>query len=250
MRQEITQLLCVEPMSHSALNKALPEDINHETGLEKVIDQVATFKKPSGGAASKGVYELKEDMYHQYNVFFYHFTREDQSKSEEAQRARLKAAGKPQVCPPPAPPKPSKCFAGLTPLLWSPLMLHLIKLVLDRADNLKSRCFSEAQVHRVLYLVGLGLSEEERDQEGGFTKLAMEAGILEAMEKLTGSQRVVSHKELLAWTIKKMRQLGGLEVASVKMEVTEEEEDGDEAKMKKAQVIAIVLVINEQPLSH
>ena len=129
-------------------------------------------------------------------------------------------------------------------------MLHLIKLVLDRADNLKSRCFSEAQVHRVLYLVGLGLSEEERDQEGGFTMLAMEAGILEAMEKLTGSQRVVSHKELLAWTIKKMRQLGGLEVASVKMEVTEEEEDGDEAKMKRAQVIAIVLIINEQPLPH
>merc|ERR1719430_2443231 len=35
-----------------------------------------------------------------------------------------------------------------------------------------------------------------------------------------------------------MRQLGGLEVASVKMEVTEEEEDGDEAKMKRAQAAA------------
>merc|ERR1711881_182632 len=38
VRKEIIQLLCVEPMSHSALNKALPEDVNHETGLEKVID--------------------------------------------------------------------------------------------------------------------------------------------------------------------------------------------------------------------
>ena len=27
VRQEIIQLLCVEPMSHSALNKALPEDV-------------------------------------------------------------------------------------------------------------------------------------------------------------------------------------------------------------------------------
>ena len=33
VRKEIVQLLCVEPMSHSALNKALPEDVNHETGL-------------------------------------------------------------------------------------------------------------------------------------------------------------------------------------------------------------------------
>jgi E3 ubiquitin-protein ligase UBR2 len=141
VRQEVVQLLCVEPMSHSALNKALPEDVNHETGLERVIDQVAfifinfilfifpifiliitallitiyqvaTFKKPVGGASAKGVYELKEENYGEYkvfltrsdlffsgeyNVFFYHFTREDQSKSEESQRARLKAAGKAQV---------------------------------------------------------------------------------------------------------------------------------------------------------
>ena len=101
MRQEVVQLLCVEPMSHSALNKALPEDVNHETGLERVIDQVifiiiififfiffifpifiliipgtlitiyqvATFKKPVGGASAKGVYELKEENYGEYKVF-------------------------------------------------------------------------------------------------------------------------------------------------------------------------------------
>ena len=38
--------------------QALPEDVNHETGLEKVIDQVATFKKPTA-ASGKGVFELK-----------------------------------------------------------------------------------------------------------------------------------------------------------------------------------------------
>ena len=81
---EIVQLLCVEPMYHSILNKALPEDVNHETGLEKVIDQVATLKKPTC-TNSKGVYELKDKYYEEYNVFFYHYTREDQSKSEETE---------------------------------------------------------------------------------------------------------------------------------------------------------------------
>ena len=38
--------------------QALPEDMNHETGLEKVIGQVATFKRPTA-ATGKGVYELK-----------------------------------------------------------------------------------------------------------------------------------------------------------------------------------------------
>ena len=84
VRKEIVQLLCVEPMSHSILNKALPEDVNHETGLEKVIDQVATLKKPTC-TNSKGVYELKDKYYEEYNVFFYHYTREDQSKSEETE---------------------------------------------------------------------------------------------------------------------------------------------------------------------
>ena len=74
----------------------MQEDVNHETGLEKVIDQVATFKKPAQGLG-KGVYELKEELYSEYDVFFFHYTREDQSKSEEVQRARLKAANSPQV---------------------------------------------------------------------------------------------------------------------------------------------------------
>ena len=116
VRKEIVQLLCVEPMSHSILNKALPEDVNHETGLEKVIDQVATFKKPTG-TNSKGVYELKDKYYEEYNVFFYHYTREDQSKSEETQRSRLKAANKTHVSPPPKMPALCNIFSKMSFLL-------------------------------------------------------------------------------------------------------------------------------------
>jgi hypothetical protein len=45
-------------------------------------------------------------------VFFYHYTREDQSKSEEAQRARLKAAQQPQVQRWKKPKKPAQWFLG------------------------------------------------------------------------------------------------------------------------------------------
>ena len=43
------------------------------------------------------IHDVQEELYADYNVFFYHYTREDQSKSEQVQRARLKAANKPQV---------------------------------------------------------------------------------------------------------------------------------------------------------
>ena len=242
VRKKIIQLLCVEPMSHSALKKALPEDANHEAGLEKIIDQVATFKKPVGPSSSKGVYELKEEFYKDYDVFFYHFTREDQSKSEEAQIARLKAANKPQVCTPPSLPPLSKNFYGLTFLLQSDLMLYLMKLVLQRVDDLKSRCFSESQLQKVLYLIGMALVEEERLTKDGtstsfiFTNRALEVNMLEAMEELSGSQRIESHRELLAWTIRKFRSISGVEEKREVIEDTEEEED--EAKKKRAKAAA------------
>ena len=47
--------------------QALPEDVNHETGLEKVIAQVASFKKPTA-ASGKGVYELKVGQGHKLVV--------------------------------------------------------------------------------------------------------------------------------------------------------------------------------------
>ena len=37
IKKEIIQLLSIEPMPHSVLNKALPEGPNHETGMEKVV---------------------------------------------------------------------------------------------------------------------------------------------------------------------------------------------------------------------
>lgn len=46
----------------------------------QVIDEVADFKKSSGNA--KGYFELKPEYYSHYNLFFYHYTREEQSKSE------------------------------------------------------------------------------------------------------------------------------------------------------------------------
>ncbi len=144
LKKEIVQLLCVEPMSHSTLNKALAEDIHRETGLEKVVESVAVFKRGgivglSSGNVTRGVYELKKEYYDQYNVFFYHYTREEQSKSEEAQRARLKASGLPQCCPPPPPPPFTPQFAGIIGIMGCDVFMHVLSLVLQRADNLKSR---------------------------------------------------------------------------------------------------------------
>lgn len=58
IKKEIIQLLCIEPMTHSALAKGLVENVNGETGLEVVIREIADFKK-STNPGHGNHYELK-----------------------------------------------------------------------------------------------------------------------------------------------------------------------------------------------
>ncbi|XP_031734679.1 E3 ubiquitin-protein ligase UBR2 isoform X4 [Anarrhichthys ocellatus] len=84
VKREIIHQLSIRPMAHSELVKALPENGNKETGLERVIDSVASFKKP--GVTGRGLYELRPEWNKHFNLYFHHYSRADQSKAEEAQR--------------------------------------------------------------------------------------------------------------------------------------------------------------------
>ncbi|KAK8749674.1 hypothetical protein OTU49_015475, partial [Cherax quadricarinatus] len=206
IKKEIIQLLCIEPMPHSVLNKALPEGTNHETGMEKVIDEVADFKKSSG--ATKGYFELKKSYYSHYNLFFYHYTREEQSKSEVGQRARKKAAGEEECCPPPVPPPFTVPFTMIVNILQCDVFLHIIKTVLKRMSETKTQSVSESQLQKVLHLIGYALHEEERyhhnnDPYFHFTRRAQKINLLSLLEGLVGHNRTSTHKDLLAWTIRK-----------------------------------------------
>uniref|UniRef100_A0A1B6DEC1 E3 ubiquitin-protein ligase n=1 Tax=Clastoptera arizonana TaxID=38151 RepID=A0A1B6DEC1_9HEMI len=209
IKKEIIQQLCIKPLSHSELNKTLPNNENdYETGMDKVIHDIADFKKPNQ-ASGKGVYELKPEFYNQYNVFFYHYTREELSKSEENQRNRRKAAGELECCPPPSLPPLTESFSMMANLLQCDVMLYVMSVVLKRSLNLRARSFSEAQLHKVLHLIGYALHEEERQQCQFllFTERALKWKLDQLIEELCTSPRVKAHKDLLTWTLTKFRQV-------------------------------------------
>lgn len=62
IRKEVIQQLCIEPMTHSQLNKSLVENVNLETGLEIVINDVANQKELTPQRTSV-VYELKPGLF-------------------------------------------------------------------------------------------------------------------------------------------------------------------------------------------
>lgn len=108
IRKEIIQQLCIKPFSHSELSRTLP-DSQHESGMEQVIESVAIFKKPTQ-SDKKGVYELRPECFEDYNMYFYHYTKEEKSKSEEAQRKRRREKGELVCCQPPKLPQLTASF--------------------------------------------------------------------------------------------------------------------------------------------
>ena len=84
VKKEIVQWLCVEPMTHSDLLRVLPKDSCNELMIESLISEVACFKRPGCNQAG-GKYEVRPECLSQFNPFFYHYTRQDQSTAEEVQ---------------------------------------------------------------------------------------------------------------------------------------------------------------------
>ncbi|XP_014250464.1 E3 ubiquitin-protein ligase UBR2 [Cimex lectularius] len=208
IKNEIIHQLFIRPLSHSEVNKALPDDLNQETGMERVINEVATFKKPSQNSG-KGVYEIKREYLDRYNVFFYHYTKEELSRSEEEQRKLRKSITGLECCPPPVLPALTEPFSMVANLLQCDVMLYLMRTVLERSLNLRSRSFSEAQLQKILHLIGYALHEEEQKYYSffTFTKRARKWDLEAMLEELCNSSRVEVYKHLLKWTVNKFKQL-------------------------------------------
>uniref|UniRef100_A0A3B4H9W6 E3 ubiquitin-protein ligase n=1 Tax=Pundamilia nyererei TaxID=303518 RepID=A0A3B4H9W6_9CICH len=159
--REVIHLLCIEPMAHSSLVKALPENESHETGLETVITKVATFKP---GVSGHGLYEVKKEHLVEFNPFFYHYSRSQHSKAEESQKKRRAQEGNDKLRPP-VPPAFCSEFSYIVQLLCCDIMVHILRNVLQRAAEDRPTHWTEAMIQRALHLIGQALLEEKSQLE-------------------------------------------------------------------------------------
>ncbi|UYV79674.1 UBR1 [Cordylochernes scorpioides] len=209
LKKEIIQLLCIEPMPHSQLFKRLPKDINYETGMDHVINEVADFKQ----VKFKGRYELKPELYQEFNPYFYHYSREEQSKAVEAQIRRRRQNGEEECCPPPLLVEFSPNFAPLVQILQCDVMLHILNHTIQRALNPNNCCYySESQFEKVIYLIGMALHEEtryfEKDNASPFFKFTEKTGkLFEDLEKCLTFPKLENQKDLLKWVLRKYKAL-------------------------------------------
>ncbi|KAM7409154.1 hypothetical protein PAMA_002723 [Pampus argenteus] len=217
VRREIIHQLSIRPMAHSELVKALPENGNKETGLERVIDSVASFKKP--GVTGRGLYELRPEWNKHFNLYFHHYSRADQSKAEEAQRKLKRQNGEDTALPPPVPPPLCPLFGSLVNLLQCDVLLAVQGAVLQWAVEPSGGGWTESMLQRVLHLVGMALLEEQQQLENSgryddvtfnYTCKITRPGeapstsgsVLALLESLQNAPHLEVHKDMITWILK------------------------------------------------
>uniref|UniRef100_A0A4W6E091 E3 ubiquitin-protein ligase n=1 Tax=Lates calcarifer TaxID=8187 RepID=A0A4W6E091_LATCA len=217
VRREIIHQLSIRPMAHSELVKALPENGNKETGLERVIDTVASFKKP--GVTGRGLYELRPEWNKYFNLYFHHYSRADQSKAEEAQRKLRRQNGEDTALPPPLLPPLCPLFASLVNLLQCDVLLAVEGAVLQWAVEPSGGGWTESMLQRVLHLVGMALLEEQQQLENSsgdddvtfnYTCKITRPGeapstsgsVLALLESLQNAPHLEVHKDMITWILK------------------------------------------------
>uniref|UniRef100_A0A8B9N554 E3 ubiquitin-protein ligase n=1 Tax=Accipiter nisus TaxID=211598 RepID=A0A8B9N554_9AVES len=183
IKREIIHQLSIRPMAHSELVKALPEDENRETGMESVIEEVACFKKP--GLTGRGLYELKPECARNFNLYFYHFSRAEQSKAEEAQRKLKRQNREDTALPPPALPPFCPLFASLVNILQSDVMLCIMGTILQWAVEHNGYAWSESMLQRVCFLAPNN-----------------SPSILAMLETLQNAPHLEVHKDMIRWILK------------------------------------------------
>uniref|UniRef100_A0A8C6VG68 E3 ubiquitin-protein ligase n=1 Tax=Naja naja TaxID=35670 RepID=A0A8C6VG68_NAJNA len=238
IKREIIHQLSIRPMAHSELVKALPEDENKETGMETVIEAVACFKKP--GLTGRGLYELKPECAKDFNLYFYHFSRAEQSKAEEAQRKLRRQNREDTALPPPVLPPFCPLFESLINILQCDVMLCLMRTILQWAVEHNGYAWSESMLQRILHLVGMALQEEKQHIENAsednlvtftFSQKISRPGetpgnspsILAMLETLQNAPHLEVHKDMIRWILKTFNTVKKLQERSSTSPVLETE---------------------------
>uniref|UniRef100_A0A8C6RL83 E3 ubiquitin-protein ligase n=1 Tax=Nannospalax galili TaxID=1026970 RepID=A0A8C6RL83_NANGA len=199
---------------------------NNETGLENVINKVATFKKP--GVSGHGVYELKDESLKDFNMYFYHYSKTQHSKAEHMQKKRRKQENKDEALPPPPPPEFCPAFSKVINLLNCDIMMYILRTIFERAVDTDSNLWTEGMLQMAFHILALGLLEEKQQLQKApeeevtfdFYHKASRLGsssmnaqnIQMLLEKLKGIPQLEGQKDMITWifqmfdTVKRLRE--------------------------------------------
>uniref|UniRef100_A0A158Q8Z9 E3 ubiquitin-protein ligase n=1 Tax=Elaeophora elaphi TaxID=1147741 RepID=A0A158Q8Z9_9BILA len=238
LRREVLHVLATKPTPFSKIERAMPvNQLLAELSVEEAAKSVGEFRKPT--KTSPGIFLLKDNVRNEYNAFFYHYSKTDVSNADQYRQKCTNKALKKEVAiaAPPMPPQFEPFYAPIVNLLLSKMMMQLLCIVLERTAR-RSRYSSDGLLHRVLFLVGMGLNEQAMNKNFDFVGCAEKADVFTLMKNLIGKPESEPHADLLEYLLElyqktKSESQGTIVKPRPKVEASE-----SEIKAKKAAIAA------------
>ncbi|KAF6205013.1 hypothetical protein GE061_019180 [Apolygus lucorum] len=206
-RYEMTHLLSVRPMPHSELIRAVSSKSKAISEEELVINDMSIFKTEDN-YSGKSHYVLKDGYPSYYNPYFFHFSKEDMFKSEQAMKVRHKKFHDLECCPPPVLPTFCKDFVRVSDLLKSDVLLRMMNMIFNACMKNAECSGYEGQLDKVLFLIGTSLREEERlNSQFGFCDQAKKWDISELLVNAYSSPHFKDQKDMMKWLLVKYQNI-------------------------------------------
>jgi len=185
LEREVVHFLCsLEPMAFSFLSTKIYRDLEHYTNdldLTNVLNKVATVKN-SDCKNLKSIYELKQEFVHVYSPYFYHYSTNEKSQSDEKLAKLKKSNPEYFIKPSNRLPMWQPAFRNIRHLLDSDMFLKIVHCVLTRVIRGDSN--GENKLLKVLYLIGLALHEDLNDLIEFKTTKAFTFSFVEKCERM------------------------------------------------------------------
>uniref|UniRef100_A0A060T6C4 E3 ubiquitin-protein ligase n=1 Tax=Blastobotrys adeninivorans TaxID=409370 RepID=A0A060T6C4_BLAAD len=88
IRKEIIQCLAFKDLTFSEMCRSIPDALSSEAVFETVLNELATFKPPSG-VRDYGMYQLKPEFYSEFDTHYIHFSSTRIEEAETVIKNRL-----------------------------------------------------------------------------------------------------------------------------------------------------------------
>ncbi|VDK79468.1 unnamed protein product [Litomosoides sigmodontis] len=238
LRREVLHVLATKPVPFSKIEHAMPVNQHFAVlSVEEAAKSVGDFRKPT--KTSPGIFALKDNVRNEFNAFFYHYSKTDVSNADQYRQKCANKALKKEVAvaAPPVAPEFEPFYAPIVNLLCSKMMMHLLCIVLERTAR-RSRYSSDGLLHRVLFLVGMGVNEQISNKSFDFISCAEEANVFTLMKKLVGKPESELHADLLEYLLELYEKTKSETRGTVMQPEQKTETSESEIKAKKAAIAA------------
>jgi E3 ubiquitin-protein ligase UBR1 len=89
IRREIVHALCLGQCAYSDLLKRVSERLVEEADFDRILSEVATFRRP-GGTNDQGIYILKDEYFDEVDPYYYRYSRNQREEADKVLKARLR----------------------------------------------------------------------------------------------------------------------------------------------------------------